>query len=417
MKFGILLLCLLIVACVPGSVIPQGELEAYYTGYYPERTGWLILLTGLDDVFHCWWFVGMTVFLCLNLLGCNLVHFPRLARRWKNGFTPEKWASVDETSKEADAVVRELPDDFFAGMGFRTIQKGTDSQGRAYRYAVQNKAGIWGAWLTHLGLLIIIVGFSLGQMFTTKYSVYGVPGQTKEVDGTEFALTIDDFEITLREDDTVEQYTATLTLTNTKTGESQSGQASVNAPVTLLGRKLYQNSTGWAADTEIWKGEELLQREVLCAGEHLAFADNPDLVLAFNAFYPDFIRDAQGMPATASSNLNNPAYLYTLYYQEGVVGMNVLKGNEKITVDDYFAFFYHPRPYTLIQIKRDPFTWLALAGGVVLLAALILAFYIRTTEIWAVQQADGSWKVFGKSQKGGALFREKLLEHTKEYLK
>ena len=445
-----MLLCVLILACVLGSIIPQGELQAYYIGYYPERLGWLILLTGTDDIFHSVWFVILTVFLCINLLGCNLIHFPRLLSRWKKEFTPERWMKrADQTEKRPiqkpiqecaaeisdepltnriksgpglgkvfeELCIQTLPDDFFGRMGFRKIQKGMDAQEREYRYAVRNKIGIWGAWLTHLGMLIIVAGFSLGQMFTTTCSVYGVPGQTKKIEGTDYELTIDDFEILLRDDDTVEQYTASLTLTNTKTNEKKSGKASVNAPVTLFGMKLYQNSTGWAADTEVWKGEKRLQSELLCAGEHLVFVDNPDLVLAFNAFYPVYIKEENGAPATASPRLNNPAYLYTLYYQEGVVGMNVLMGNEKITVDDYFVFFYHPRPYTLIQIKRDPFTWLALLGGVVILAALILAFYVRTEELWAVQQADGTWTIYGRSPKGGALFQEKLLEHVSEYRK
>lgn len=414
MKFAILLLLILILACILGSVIPQGELEAYYTGYYPKRTGWLILLTGLDDVFHSWWFVGLTAFLCINLLGCNLLHFPKLIHRWKSGFTPEKIRTDQAKTSEPELIWQEAPDELFIRMGFTRIQKTTDPDGRAVSYAVKNRIGIWGAWLTHLGMLIIILGFSLGQMFTTKYSVYGIPGQTKQIGDTPYELTIDDFRITMREDDTVDQYTAWLTMTDTRTGESRSGQASVNVPVSLFGMKLYQNSTGWAATVEIWKEEEKLQEEILCAGEHTSFADEPDLVLAFNAFYPDYMKGSNGMPATASSELNHPAYLYTLYYQEGVVGMNVLQDGEKITVDDYSILFHSPQSYTFIQIKHDPFTWLALAGGVVILAALILAFYVRTEELWAVALDDGTWAVSGESKKSGPLFHEKLQNTAKE---
>ena len=414
MKAALLILFLLILACVAGSVIPQGEIEAWYAAAYPGRAGWLVLLLGLDDVFHCPWFVGLTLFLCVNLLGCNLLRFPALIRQTKSGYTLDRRLSGWDGTPEA--VIPSEPEALFQRMGFRRVQK-IQRDGGEYRYAVRNRLGAWGAWLTHLGMLIIIVGFALGQMFTVKYTVYGVPGQTKPVADTAYALTIDDFTTALREDETVVQYTSQLTLTNTATGASHSGEASVNHPLSLFGMKLYQNSTGWAADVQIWKGEELLQHGVLCAGEHVPVKGQEDLVLAFNAFYPDYATDAAGSPITASSRLNNPAYLYTLYYQERVLGMNVLESNERITVEDYSIIFTNPRQYTLIQIKRDPFTWIAAIGGGIILLALYLAFYLRTEELWAVQLENGGWAIAGRSRKGSVLFRESLRERAAQISK
>ena len=407
MKAALFILGLLIIACIAGSVIPQGEIEAYYTGYYPKRAGMVILLMGLDDVFHCWWFAVLTMFLCANLLGCNLLRFPSLYRQTKTGFSLERRLSVWDG--EPETVISQQPEILFERMGFRHVQT-VEHDGIEYRYAVRNRAGLWGAWLTHLGMLIIIVGFALGQMATVKYTVYGVPGQTKPVADTGYALTIDDFNVALRADETVEQYTSTLTLTDIATGESRSGETSVNHPLSLFGMKLYQNSTGWAANVQIWKGEELLHHGVMCAGEHIAVPGLTDLVLAFNAFYPDYVMGLDGMPSSASSQVNNPAYLYTLYYKEGVLGMNVLMADERITVEEYSFIFSEPRNYTLIQLKHDPFTWLALMGGLVMMLALLLAFYLRTEELWALRLEDGRWGFAGYSKKGSVLFRDSLLE-------
>lgn len=402
MRTALIILMLLVAACIAGSVIPQQEIDAYYTGYYPERVGWLILLTGLNDVFHSTWFVVLTAFLCLNLLGCNLIHFPGLIRRTRRAFTPEKFLA--SWNGEPDVLVQD-PEPLFAQMGFRRVQ-----QSDGALYAVRNKAGIWGAWLTHLGMLIIIVGFALGQMYTVKYTVYGVPGQTKAVADTRYDLTIEDFSVLLRSDDTVEQYVARLTLTDRLTGRSETGESSVNHPLNALGMKLYQNSTGWAATVQVYKGDALIQQELVCAGEHLDVEDVPGLVLAFRAFYPDYADGDDGMPTTASPYPVNPAYLYTLYYDEGVLGMNVLQADERITVEDYSIIFKDPQEYTLIQVKHDPYTWLAALGGVIVMAALLLAFYLRTEELLAVPQEDGAWAVVGRSKKGGILFRETLLE-------
>lgn len=409
MKFGILLLIIMILACIGGSVIPQGEISAYYTGYYPERIGMLILLTHFDDVFHCAWFIILTLLVCLNLLGCNVIHFPKLLKRMKSGFTLEKRLSGwDETPL---AVIKTSPDELFRSLGFH---KSTEASinGKTYRYAIRNKIGLWGAWLTHLGLLIIILGFSLGQIFTVKYTVYGTVGTTKPVQDTKYALTIDDFNISLREDETVEQYTSQVTVTDTESGKTESGETSVNHPAKLFGMSVYQNSTGWAAKALIFKNDELIQEQVLCAGEHVAIKDLPGLVVALNAFYPDYVK-VDGQPATASSQLNNPAYLYTVYYQERVLGMNILQ-DDYITVDDYTIAFVEPEQYTLIQLKKDPFTWLAFIGGIVILIALLLAFYVRTEEIWAEKQEDESWKIAGYSRKGSVLFQESITEKAQK---
>ena len=407
MKTAIILLLILTAACIVGSVIPQGEIEAYYLGYYPEKIGRLMLFCGFDDVFHSLWFIILTICLCLNLSGCNLIHFPLLMRRMKTGFSAEKHFKAFNGQGDVTVDVSSVTE-LFKRLHFTHVEEGT-VDGKKTWYAVRNKIGIWGAWLTHLGMLVIIIGFSLGQTFMVKYTVYGVPGETLAVEGTDYSVTINDFNTILREDETVEQYVSNLTLT--KGQESISGETSVNHPMKAMGMKLYQNSTGWAAKVLIFKGEELLQSELLCAGEHLAFKDLPDLVLAFNAFYPDYVNDG-GNPATASSKLNHPAYLYTLYYQGNVLGMNVLMEKEKITVEDYSVIFMDPEQYTLIQLKRDPYTGIAMIGGLLILLALFLSFYVRTEELFGMEKEDGSVSITGFSKKGGVLFHDRILEEA-----
>lgn len=400
MKFALMILCLFVLVCIAGSVIPQGEIPAVYESAYPGWSG-LLLSIGLDDVFHSWWFVALTLVLCLNLLGCNLLHFTPLLEKTRQKSRPLP-------SGEPGIPYTGDPKALLRAMGFRSwTQLGT------IQYAIRHRVGFWGAWLTHLGILIIIVGFALGQMYTVNYAVYGVPGEEKPIADTGLLLRIDDFTIGLREDDTVEQYTAKLTLTDPKTGTTWSGQTSVNHPWDGGGLRFYQNSTGWAADMAIYKGDTLVQSEILCAGDYRQVADQEKLVVMLRSFYPDYIQGPDGMPTTASSRLENPGYLYALYYDGELVGMNVLRADEKITVSDYTILFANPRSYTLIQIKHDPFTWLAGLGGAILLLALVVAFYLHTEELW-LQREEGFWRVYGRSRKGSDLFREKLAEKCKE---
>ena len=408
MKTALAILILLLIACFLGSIIPQGEARNYYLSSYKESLAHGILALSIDDVFHSWWFAAISAFLCINLLGCNLLRFPGLIKRTQEGFEPEKrcaeMAAGETTGFSGD------PEKLFSSMGFKEPVPVSDKSNGNGFYSVRHRAGLWGAWLTHLGILIIILGFTLGQIFTEKESVYGVAGQTLDVPGTNYTLTIDRFETLLRDDETVEQYVSAVTLTDSRTGEQHSGEVSVNHPLNLFGMKLYQNTTGWASDVLLYNNDELEQCETLCAGEIFTVQSKPKLQLLFSAFYPDYIQGENGMPETASSLPKNPAYLYSLFYDENMIGMNVLKSGEYISVDNYSFMFASPQQYTLIQFKRDPFTFLVLIGGVIICAALVFAFYIRTEELLVLRdpEDEDKWKVFGFSRKGGLLYTEKL---------
>ena len=330
MKFAIILLVILAITCSVGSFVSQKQTYAWYSARYSERTAAMIIALRLDDVFHSWYFILISAFLCLNLLLCNVIRLPGLIRRMRQ-----------ESS-------------------------------------VRGRLGHWGAWVTHVGVLLLLLGYSLGQFTYREYAVYGVPGQTMEIGDTGLVVTIDDFCIDLREDDTVNQYTSEITVYDLKNSSSgRSATVSVNHPADLYGLRFYQNSTGWATGISVWKNGEPLQNDVVCAGDYLVVADNPDLVVFFNAFYPDYAMVSGYGPATLSGKLNNPGYLYSVYYQGQILGMNVLMSGEVLTIDDYTVRFSDPQSYTLLQIKRDRFSPLAFAGGVVVLIGLFISFYVK----------------------------------------
>ena len=461
MQFAIILLVILTAACTVGSFVTQGQTYEWYARQYSERSAALIIALHLDDAFHSWWFVLITVFLCLNLLLCNILKLPQLIRKTKKAGDADhyfkmisglpgdivsegdhntqvydnntdrntdtvksddprirKRGAAEQVQGSGNLIIRDLKDPLtlFEKLRLPKPESGRTENGAEYLFSQKNRAGLWGAWVCHLGILLLIAGFGFGQMTKKEYTVYGLPGQTKEIGDTGLALTIDDFKVDLRDDDTVSQYTADITVRDVAaSGEARSDSAriSVNDPSSMFGMKFYQNSTGWAAKVTITKDGKPFQEDVICAGEFVAVQDKPELVIYLNAFYPDYVLD-NGTPRTLSSQINNPAYLYTVYYQGSVLGMNALMQDEDLTIDEYVVNFSDPQNYTLIQIKKDPFTPLALAGGLITMLGLILAFYLLPVQICAVREDDGRWTAFGSCRKGGSIFREKFLKATQE---
>lgn len=329
MPFSFILLFIIIAACVAGSVVPQGGGANMYLQQYGTGLGGLILFLQLDRVFTCWWFIALAALLCLNLILCSVSRFPAVYRAWKAG-------------------------------GKRSF-------------------GLWGSWLTHLGMLLLIVGFAAGQLLSREAVVYGIPGSTQPLGDTGLLLTIDAFDVALREDDTVEQYTAALTITD-GAGQSRSGAASVNHPFDAFGYSFYQDSVGWASYVDIRKDGELVKTDLICAGEYTFPDDLPSLALMFNKFYPDLVRGEDGSLSTASPRPNNPHCLYSIYFNGNLMAMDLTEPGQPIPVHDYAFTMYDPVEYTLIVAKSDPTAWLVGTAAAIMLAGLFLSFYVRPWE-------------------------------------
>lgn len=406
MPFAITLLVLLAAACALASAIPQGSTWDQYAVQYGERTAGWILGLRLDDAFHSWWFIGLSAFLCLNLLCCNLIRLPALLKRIRAFADPEKTPATGAT---AEARGTGDPRQLFMALRMGKPVERKTGDGRELLFADANKAGFWGAWVCHLGILLLILGFALGQMTAENYTVYAMPGQTKPLDNTGLTVRVDDFQTERTAEGSARQYTAWLTVTDPETKTVQSGTASVNAPAGLFGYKFFQNSVGWGADVTVLKNGEELQKESLCTGEYIPVKDKQELVVYLQAFYPDYVHREGMNPASASEDLNNPAYLYRVYYRGELLGMNALMAGEEVTIDEYTVRFDNPRNYTLLAVKRDSFTWLVLLGGLVTLAGLVLAFWMQPRAVWAVREGK-DWQVCGLNRKGGALFREEFLQ-------
>ena len=327
MPLAITLLVLLAAACAVCSTVPQKESLEWYREYYGERTGSLIAGLYADDAYHSGWFIALSGFLCLSLIMCNLTRIRPLIRRTKSG--------------------------------------------------EEGKAGIWGAWVCHLGILLLVVGFSLGQITQEEYTVSGIPGQTKSLGETGLNVTIDDFSIAWRDDGSAGQYTAELTVGDAD-GKTESGRTSVNHPASLMGYSFFQNSAGWAADVTVTKNGTLLQHETLCVGEYVPLADEPEIVVMLYQFYPNYDGKTGKASPMASARPDNPGYLYMVFYRGEMRGMNVVGTDEELTIDgEYTVTFSNPSNYTLLVAKRDRFEWVAMAGAALVLAGLIMAFYLR----------------------------------------
>lgn len=396
MQFAIILLIVVAIACMIGSFVPQGEMFELYRASYSERTAAFIIAFHLDDVFHSWWFIILTSLLCLSVLLCNLTRIRSLIRQTKNAADPIKAvtespvASVEKVD-DPELILKRL-------RFFKPVKTIVD--GKEVLFAYRNRPGFWGAWVCHIGVILIVLGYALGQMTLFSSEVYGTPGQTKPIEGTPFEVTINDFRTQRSESGFVEQYISAITVRNTVTGSMQSGTSSVNHPAVLEGYKLYQTASGYAVNVTIAEDGAAIDSADLCVGEELTIEFLPGLSLYLNAYEPD--------------HNGEPAYQILFFYQgqHMDVGKNYFSPGAVIDLDTFTITLSEPIEYTLLRVKRDSFSWLVLIGAILTTIGLFFSLYVVPETIWAVRSEDGrTWSVNGKSKKLAPLFIEQF-EHA-----
>jgi len=90
LKFALVVVLLLALACVAGTLIPQGSEVNSYLARHPDSLRLMEILSalGLTSVYHAWWFVGLLFTFAATLLACtfrryNLIRHTTGARRIK----------------------------------------------------------------------------------------------------------------------------------------------------------------------------------------------------------------------------------------------------------------------------------------------------------------------------------------------
>ena len=399
MRFSIVLLAVIIAGCAAGSVIPQGNGRAVDAMFGSVGAG-LVRALSLDRVFTAPWFLVCAALLCLNLLLCSILRFPQVLKKARRFRDPGR---VPEDASASFSIPLTEPIEL-SKLGLKNVRTISGTNGSVRQFSAMHAAGFWGAWLCHLGILLVILAFAAGRQLSREWVVYGIAGSEQPLGDSGYTLRIDDFRINLREDNTVEQYEADLAVTD-PSRKKVTGTASVNHPLSAFGMDLYQDSTGWACYVDIANTTDegaAVKTDLICTGEYAWPDTQPALLLLFNKFYPDFAQTDDGL-VTLSPLPNNPRMLYSVFYQEKMLTMNLTEPGKPIQVERYTFTMRDPVPYTLIVARRDPTALLAGAAAMILLLGIVLAFYVRPQEVWS----DGKM-LWGRAEKAPKLLEASL---------
>ena len=450
MRTALVLLFLLALAAVPGSVVPQESIDAVKVGDWKSAHPSLTPLyerLGLFDVYGSVWFSAIYILLMVSLVGCVV---PRLRVYWRAlraqpprvprhlGRLPEsRRFQVDE---DADVVLARVTKVLRA----RRYRVATGTTGREVS-AEKGYLREAGNLVFHLSVLVVLVGFAVGQLFGYKGGVITIvgqgfsnslsqyddfaPGRLFDPDGlAPLSLSVDDFHVKWLTSGPAmgqpESFDANLTYRTSPGAEEQSHELAVNHPLTADGVSVFLIGHGYAPVVTVRGGDGevayrgpvvfLPQDSSLASFGVVKVPDAGPEQLAFDGlFLPTYGFTSQRGPFSQFPDALDPVLSLVPYH--GDLGLDdgepqsvyaldktgletfasddaalgaekrlKLSPGQTATLPDGMGSirFDGVRRFVRLQVSDSPGKGVALGGGVLAILGLMGSLFIRPRRAW-----------------------------------
>ncbi|MFL6002719.1 MAG: cytochrome c biogenesis protein ResB [Nocardioides sp.] len=453
MRTALILLLLLALAAIPGSVVPQSDVDSLKAANWQDAHPTLTPIyekLGLFSVYSSPWFSAIYILLMVSLVGCFI---PRTFVYWKAMRAapppaPRNLARLpDHTSYDTDAG----PEGALAAAEaelkkrhFRVVRTGDAVS------AERGQLREAGNLLFHVSVLVVLVGFAVGSLFgyrggvilvvgngfsnnLTQYDDF-VPGSLFSADDMEpFTFDVKDFDVDwLTEGPSKGQargFVSHLEYRETPDADPKDFDLKVNHPLTIGGTEVFLIGHGYAPVITIRDGNGDIaysgptiflptDQSFRSFGVVKAPDARPTQIGLEGEFYPTYAFTDETGPFSAFGQATNPAISMLVY--EGDLGMDSgepqsvyqldkadadlvrkpdgsmfrvdLAPGQKVTLPDGVGTvsFDGLQQWNKIQVSRTPGKWVALAGVVLALLGLLGSLYVRPRRVWArARRRDG----------------------------
>jgi cytochrome c biogenesis protein len=283
MRIALVLLFMLSLAAIPGSILPQREINpTQVLTFFQTHKTWAPILDKLQlfDVFESVWFGAIYCLLFISLMGCivprSWAHFkmmraappaaPRNLRRLP------VHASFSTTADEDEVL--ELARKRLKSRRFKTVH-GTDRNG-GWISAEKGYLRETGNLVFHLSLIGILAGVAVGHFWgfkgavlvneggsfadsVTSYDSLTLGPLVSPQDLPNFSLVLNKFDATYQESgDQFAQprtFDAYVSLKATPTSKAKNVDVQVNQPITINGTNVFLEGHGYSPVIEVKDGK------------------------------------------------------------------------------------------------------------------------------------------------------------------
>ncbi len=366
---------------------------------------------GFMDMYHSWWFISFLVIFTTNLIICSLERLPNIIKIVKQPVKPLSLDKFGSYSIKSEITTRSTPDkirdDVRAALkrfGFNASEV-VESDSVQF-YSQKGGTSRLGVYVTHLSVILILVGAVIGIFFGFNGFLNLPEGYTSEVaysrrGGTAhplgFSIKLDDFDVEYYEGkDMAKDYRSWLTVS--RNGQVVKKQMiEVNAPLRFEGYTFYQSSYGLMPNPQ----GVLVVNTVSNTGAAETINTSPngsfnipgtDIEVKITEFSPAVAFRQDGTTFTYGDMMTNPG----IHIDFSIGGQEFdgwilkrypqtwsLPGGHRVELIDYWG-----SQYTGLQVRKDPGVWIVYLGCLIMSIGLYSAFFMSHKKIWVSISPD-----------------------------
>jgi cytochrome c biogenesis protein len=411
LKVNVIILILLALTSIFGTIIPQGRPPADYIKFAGPKWYSFFKATQLDDMYHSFWFVALLGLLCVTITCCSIDKFPIV---WRFFSKPKKdlddyqlkLVSLKETltlNISKDEALEKYKS--FLGNNV-SASMNTEIDGIHHLFSQKGLYSRLGVYVTHLSLLIIIIGALIGVFFglksyiridefTSASKVYlrGGP-RDGEIFDLGFALRLDGYETAYYPNSRQpKDFTSNIVVIDNGK-EIFRKYVKVNHTLKYKGFTFYQSNYGAVGDDSYYAVIDIIKKVdgSVVAKDAIIYNNNvvripgtkDELELTM------FRESAKwgpmaGLKIYKEDDTSKEFWGYPEYPQLE----DKREGDYKIIVKKV-----KPREYTGLQIAKDPGVWIVYAGCGLMILGTLIAFFMSHKRFWMrIEEDKGKVKV------------------------
>jgi len=411
-KLAVIVFSCISLTSIVGTIIEQQaasenniKLLAKIFGISSAHTVYGVLdYLGFTDMFNSWWFIALLFLFAMNLVICSI---ERLPVTWKLVRQPQKPLGAEgfgAGSPGREVVIKANAEnagnkavEALKKIGFKG--EVVKSEGLVQVLAEKGRYSRLGVYVTHLSILLILIGAVIGLK-------YGVGGSLKLLEGTSsstaranngkdfplgFELRCDDFEVSFYpESERPKDYKSILTVIENGR-EVLTQEIGVNNPLTYKGVTFYQSTYGFFPNREALFKFSVMpmnspREDVSLKFEGSFKVPGTNMSVKVADFSPALAVNSKGDLFTFAESMINPAVFVEI--SEG----GKVKSRQWI-LKNYSDTWRTPAgviefkdlwgaQYTGLQVRKDPGVWIVYLGCLVMAIGLYIAFFMSHARIW-----------------------------------
>ena len=470
-KLAIVIFSLISLTAVIGTVLEQRAEPArnilILTRLFGETAAPIVYKIverlGFTDMYHSWWFTGLLVLFSTNIVICSLDRLPRIWRLIREPIKPIKAEHIETAGIRREVLLKGKPEKLkeavtgaIKAIGFNY---GESKEDKGYQfYCQRGNYTRLGVYITHLSIILILIGVLVGISFGFKgyinlpegrsypavflQSVPLTPQEEQDRDsilntleafwgnifraseqlgikeealkeklkryGVEplgFSVRCDDFDVEFYDNSQMpKRYTSWLSVI--EDGKEVLKKAiGVNDPLRYKGITFYQSSYGMIPGASGWFILKVTSNTGATEIKRLNFGGSftipgTDIEGVIKDFSPALSFDKQGRAITFSEMMINPAVF--IEFREGgkqkysgwIMKRNLLTGRTPEGHEVQFIDLWGVQ-YTGLQVRRDPGVWIVYLASVTMSLGLLIAFFMNHRKLWVrVVEEKGNTRVY-----------------------